>query len=253
MKTVRVDGPAPEAMASGLLVHGNDLCAEFYLPLAERVAAAGIAMTLVTLPGFDDVPPYDTPSWQRYANDIAAAVAALTAPRVLIGHSMGGMMAFLAAAELGDALDYLVLIEPAIYPRRFMARAASRGYLSRVVHGDRDAFVNSTGVMPRVHDVAAYPADKIELYRRVRRRSHVPTMTALFTELPQLYPLPFSAVRARTLMLSGRNIGVRGRMLARMVRKRLVGVDHAVIDRAAHWVVNEQDEALARHIQELVC
>ncbi len=252
MKVVRVERRT-DGDASALVVHGNDLCAEFYAPLAERLAECGVSVTLVTLAGFHREPPYASPSWARYAEDIAAAVRGLDGPRpALIGHSMGGMMALLAATLLGDALARLVLIEPAIYPRRFMARAGSKAYLSRVVRGDRDAFVNSTGVMPRVHDLARYPQEMIDLYVEVRRSSDVPTMTALFSTLPDQYPLPFEAVTAPTLLLSGGNIGVRGRLLAGMVRRRLSRVTHRVIPRAAHWVVNEQDEALCAHIAEFV-
>jgi len=251
MKVVRVERRTA-GEASALLVHGNDLCAEFYLPLAEVLAGLGVDMSLVTLPGFHDQAPYDEPTWARFARDIAAEVRKLAGPPVLIGHSMGGFMAFLAAVELAEDLERLVLIEPAIYPRKFMARAASRAYLDRVVLGDRGEFDNSTGVVPRIHDLAGYPKDKIELYLDVRRASHMPTMTALFEQLPELYPLPFGSLSAPTLLLSGARVGIRGRLLAGMVRRRFKQVTHHFIDRAAHWVVNEQDAAVAGYIAEFV-
>ncbi len=253
MKVVRVERQT-DGEASALLVHGNDLCGEFYAPLAQLLAARGIAVSLVTLPGFHDQPPYEAPTWARYAEDIAAHTRALDGSvRVLIGHSMGGFMAFLAAVDLGADVDRLVLIEPAIYPRRFMAKAASRAYLDRVVHGSRDEFVNSTGVMPRIHDVDRFPREMIELYMRVRQSSHVPSVSALFRELPELYPLPFRSLAAPTLLLSGGNIGMRGRLLAGMVRRRLGRVSHHVIAGAAHWVANEQDAAVCERIAEFVC
>lgn len=253
MKIVRVAG-SEGAGVSALLVHGNDLCAEFYLPLAEMLAARGVQMSLVTLPGFHDQAPYEEPTWGRFAADIAAAVDQLPGERrVLIGHSMGGFMAMLAAARLGERLDRLVLIEPAIYPRRFMAKTGSKTYLRRVVLADRTRFSNSTGFMPRVHDLDRYPADKIALYLEVRQSSDVDTIKSLFTELPNLYPLPFAEVVAPTLLVSGANIGLRGRMLASMVRRRFANIAHRRIAGAAHWVVNERDAELTEHIVEFVC
>ena len=46
-----------------LLVPGNDLCAEFYRPLAERLAAHGCATTLLTLPGQHGLPPLSQPGF----------------------------------------------------------------------------------------------------------------------------------------------------------------------------------------------
>jgi pimeloyl-ACP methyl ester carboxylesterase len=235
-----------EGPARALIVHGNDLCGPFYRPLAERLAARGISCELVTLPGFHRVPPDPDASWDRWVDALAART-----PAVLIGHSMGGLLALLTAARRPAALTHLVLMEPAVFPNRWLARTAARNYLASVVRSDRARFVNWNGATRRVHDEPTYPRAAIELYLEVRASSDPATAEALFSSLPGLYPLPYDRIEVPSLLLTGAETGWRARLMLRALRRRLRPT-HAVIEGAAHWMIHEADAALAHHIAEFV-
>jgi pimeloyl-ACP methyl ester carboxylesterase len=239
-----------DGAARALLLHGNDLCAEFYAPLAERLAAREVATRLVTLPGFHDQPPLRAPSWTALVDVV---IEALPAPDgILIGHSMGGLIALLAAARRPPALARLVLLEPTILPTRWLARLAGRRYLQSVVRGDHGRFVNWNGGMRRVHDLDRFPAAAIELYLAVRRASDRATAEQLFATLPDLYPLPFGRVVVPTLLVTGARSGWWAGRLFAAVRARLPSARHEIVADAAHWLANEQDEAVAECLARFV-
>jgi len=241
------------AAEEALLVHGNDLCAGFYLPLAEALARRGFRTALITLPGFHREPPHDPPSLGALVDDVVGALAAhVPAGGTLIGHSLGGLLAFLAAARRPPEVRRLVLLEPAIAPLALLARIAGRKYAREVVGGDRETFSNWSGMFFRVADPAAYPRAAIDLYLEVRRTSDRATQAAIFRDLPSIYPLPFAAVPVPTLLLRGAATGWRARVATAFLARRLRHVTVDVVPGAAHWIANERDEEAARRIAEFV-
>lgn len=226
-----------------MVLHGNDLCGEFYLGLAEALAARGVRTTLVTLPGFHDVPPLPRPGWPA----MVEAVRRVFSGGALVGHSLGGLLALLVAAQRPAGLERLVLLEPAILPWRWLGRAVMARYRRRVVDGDRARFENWSGSFYRVHDEARFPKEAMALYLACRQARDGATIAALLDGIPTLYPLPFGEVTVPARILVGGSSGVRQRWLAGVVGRRLsAGVD--VIARAGHWLVNEQDAAVAERI-----
>ena len=243
MKRIEV-GPADGVRA--LLLHGNDLCAEFYRPLAEALATHGLHTTLVTLPGFAGEAPLPAPSWPAMA---AAVRAELDGTRVLIGHSLGGALAWLVARQAPPGVERVVLLEPALLPWRWLADAALERYRRNVVHGASDRFERWSGAFHRVADEARYPRWAIDLYLASRRTSDRATVDALVAALPALHPVaplpqPTCLVRGDA---SGRLHGLVHRLLARRLGARLER-----LPRAGHWLANEDDAALAERIARFV-
>lgn len=243
MKTIRVGSTGPRV----LLLHGNDLCAEIYLPLAQALAARGLRADLVTLPGFHREPPLHDPSWRALVDAVEVAVDPRAPPALVAGHSMGGLLALLLAARRPSWLRGLVLLEPAIFPGRLVARAAARKYLQRVVLGARDRVDNWNGGMRRMFDADAYPPAAVELYTEVRSTSDLATGRALFETLPDLYPLPFADVDVPRLVVRGAATGPFGRWMTTWLARRLK-VRPVAVPRAAHWLVHEADDAVAEAI-----
>jgi pimeloyl-ACP methyl ester carboxylesterase len=236
--------------ARALVVHGYDLGAEFYLPLAERLAARGLPTTLVTLPGFDGEPPLAAPGWTPLVDAIVAALP--PAPATLVGHSLGGLLALLAAARRPPSLSRLVLLEPVSFPWRWLARLAAARYLDGVVRGPRDGFVNSNGLSRRVADLGAYPPAALELHLAARRRADRATGEALFASMESLYPLPCRQVEVPCLVVVGRASGWRARWLARRLARRLPRVTLTELPRAAHFLLHEADDALADAVSAFI-
>lgn len=102
-----------------VLVHGFPGTPAEMRPLAARMQVAGWAVRGVLLPGFG--PQIDTlprRTHREWINTVSEAVSALQADHqrvALIGHSMGGALALVVAAQLADsgaAPDALVLLAP---------------------------------------------------------------------------------------------------------------------------------------------
>jgi pimeloyl-ACP methyl ester carboxylesterase len=241
--TVGAEGPRI------LFVHGNDLSGPFYDPLARALTGHGLRTTLLTLPGFHGVPPLPAPSWSALVDALerAALEDDDDPPRVLAGHSMGGLLALLLAARKPAWLRGLVLLEPAIFPGRLAAAFAARRYLKTVVRRQRDDFENWNGGMRRLYDAERAPRAAIDLYLEVRSVSHRATSEALFSTLPALYPLPFERIEVPRLLVRGAGTGALGRAMAVYVGLHL-GVRPVVVEEAAHWLVHEQDAAIAEAI-----
>lgn len=117
-----------------VLVHGFGTSGQLWRPVA---AALGGALT-PDLPGFGAAAPQGRPG--QTTGDMAAALAGQLGPRrdvTLVGHSMGGKVALLAAARWPDLIGRLVLVAPSPptpEPMSDEGRAALRA-----AHGDAHA------------------------------------------------------------------------------------------------------------------
>ena len=251
METVAL---APEGPAVGTVVvlPGNDLCAPFYEPLGRQLAERGLAVTLTTLPGYGGTEPLDPVTWDGLLAEVTALVRAQARPVALVGHSLGGLTAFLAAAQLGDDLDHLVLMEAPVVPWRWLAARGADRYDRQVIEGDRGGFDNHGPGYLRIADPGAFPAEAMAAAIACRRTSDPGTPKALIADGPDLYPLPYDQVLQPTLLIRGDASGAMLRLGAWDLRRRLHDARIEVIEGAAHWLANEQDAALASAIAEFV-
>lgn len=122
--------PARIEVGSGpavLLIHGLNGFKEGWGPLPERLAARGLRVVAVDLPGFGATARL---AGRTTPSGLAAALAPLVrelAPVGLVGHSLGTQVAMLAARAAPDAVRALALVSPWVEarPRRFPPRAVS--------------------------------------------------------------------------------------------------------------------------------
>ena len=224
-----------------LLVPGSDLRPGFYAGLAAALAGQGVELRVAALQA------QGPPTWAGQLAALEDAWAGAGRPALLIGHSLGGLLALLFAGRAPAGLEALVLLEPAVAPWRWLARRAARAYRRQVVEGQGPRFVNWTGTFRRVADPARFPPAALALYEQTRAELDPAWTAALLEAIPALYPLPFERVRARTLLVRGARSGWRARvglaLLARRLRAPL-----RTIPGAAHWLANEADPALAAAI-----
>ena len=222
------------------LVPGHDLPAAFYAPFCARMREREFDTQAIDLPAL---------AWPGLVAHVCDAIAARRST-TLIAHSLGGLVAWLAAARAPAPLERLVLVEPAIMPSRWLARLFSVHYRQRVVEGDRARFDNDTGLFRRVADLSRYPRAAIEQHLSARKRTDPAYAATLFAALPALYPLP--RVALPTLIVTGAETGHRSRWLQRGLRRRLQATRTVTLENAAHWLFNEQDAALAEAIAAFI-
>lgn len=224
-----------------VILPGNDLGAPFYAPLGKVIAAAGHTVRLLTLPGYHGEPALAVPSWAAMVDAVEAEVPP---GAVLVGHSLGGLLALLVAARVD--VDRLVLLEPAVPPGRRAAAYSAKRYLADVVTASRDEFENWSGSFYRIAEPSRFPAWAIEHYQEVRRTSDVATARALVEAMPNLYPLP--PIDKDVHVLRGGRSGWFARINAMYLKMKLPNARVSVVPNVGHWMANEDDERLARLI-----
>lgn len=96
-----------------VLLHAAATGPKAYAPLAERLAVAGWQCLVPALHGYGNSRVPGAASAVEAHTAIAIWLAEVSGARFLVGHSMGGLAAVLAAPSL--ALDRLVLFEPILF------------------------------------------------------------------------------------------------------------------------------------------
>jgi len=108
-------GKAGEGTRHVLLVHGLAEHMGRYAHVVEALNGAGWAVTAVELRGHGESEGKrgHVDRWAQYLDDVRAAAATIDGPVVLLGHSMGGLVALdLAIDGLPNGIDALVLSDP---------------------------------------------------------------------------------------------------------------------------------------------
>lgn len=122
-----------------LMIHGMWGRPETFARLRPELAAAGIASVAPALPCHDIPPGSPAPPalgrirLEDYVTALAAEVAALGEAPVILGHSLGGLLAQLVAARTGAA--GLILLAPAPSAQTLRPSLAQAATLRRVTLG----------------------------------------------------------------------------------------------------------------------
>src|SRR6202045_1826172 len=98
-------------MAGFVFVHGGFSGAWIWLPLMDRLKAAGHVVEAFDLPGMgDDHTSASEVSLDSYAGRVCEALATSSEPAIVVGHSMGGIVATQAAARCPARVAALVYV-----------------------------------------------------------------------------------------------------------------------------------------------
>jgi alpha-beta hydrolase superfamily lysophospholipase len=171
----------PDAAGGGgrvLIAHGYAEHGGRYRHVAERLTEVGLAVVVPDHRGHgrSEGRPVSVERFDHYVDDLhsvaqAAVEADGEAPTVLIGHSLGGLIATLYALRFQEELAGLVLSAPAVVTEPVSgSRLALARFVARVAPemGVRKLPLNSISRDPAV--VAAYQADPWVRRRPVRAR-----------------------------------------------------------------------------------
>jgi pimeloyl-ACP methyl ester carboxylesterase len=98
-------------MARFVLVHGGFSGAWIWLPLIDALKEAGHLVEAFDLPGMgDDHTSASEVSLDSYAGRVCEALATSSEPAIVVGHSMGGIVATQAAARCPERVAALVYV-----------------------------------------------------------------------------------------------------------------------------------------------
>src|SRR5258707_7839631 len=98
-------------MARFVLVHGGFSGAWIWLPLIDTLREAGHVVEAFDLPGMgDDHTSASEVSLDSYAGRVCEVLAANSEPAIVVGHSMGGIVATQGAARCPERVAALVYV-----------------------------------------------------------------------------------------------------------------------------------------------
>lgn len=123
-----LDWGDPDRSVDMVFVHANGFNARTYRELLEPMGGRWrILAPDLRGHGFTDLPtkPEDRADWDDMCGDLVDLIAGLEGPPVVLaGHSMGGTLALLAAAQIPGKVRSVVMLDPVILQRA--AAAAMR-------------------------------------------------------------------------------------------------------------------------------
>lgn len=99
-----------------VMVHGLGGSIANWDVIGPRLTNRGRAVA-IDLPGFGLSPPGRDWSLETHRDTIANVIEHLDAPAIVVGNSLGGLLAEMVAASRPDLVDGLILVSPATPPR----------------------------------------------------------------------------------------------------------------------------------------
>lgn len=136
-------GAEPQHM---LLIHGVGMNADYWTNLLPQLES-NFCLTVIDMPGHGKSPAFidDVPEVHDYTDCIARVVQQNNAPTVVVGHSMGAMIAIDLAARYSDNVSAIVAMN-AIHQRSDDAKAAVR---ARADNLDDESVSDSSNTLER--------------------------------------------------------------------------------------------------------
>lgn len=239
---VRRYGSGPEVV----WIHGLGEWSVTYDPIVQHPAFAGCAHTLPDLPGYGRSPwPARLPgadSLEQLADHLAAWLAPRP-PAVLIGHSMGGVLATLVAERVPARgvvdIDGNLSLGDCTFSERgagwtaeeFAARGFAELRAEILAEGARDPALHGYHAALCASSPAVFHRNSIDLVRL----SRTDTLAARL-----------AALRCPTLFVAGVPDGVCEHSRALLDR---AGVRWIGIEPAGHWIFIDQPDAFAAAVQ----
>jgi len=160
-------GKSGEGARHVLLIPGLAEHLGRYAHVVEALNGAGCAVTVIELRGHGESGGKrgHVDRWSQYLDDVRAAAATIDGPVLLLGHSMGGLVALdLAIDGLPNGIEALVLSDPniAVAVDAPAIKVMGAKLLSRILPGlSLDNELDSSFISRDTATVEAYDADPL--------------------------------------------------------------------------------------------
>jgi len=264
IRAISVDGARVRVIAEesggsrppALLVHGVGGWAENWRETLPALAASGRSAYAVDLPGFGESEPVGR---MRYFEDgyprfIAGVLDALAIPRVhLVGHSLGGAVAYTAAVSRPDRVTSLTLVAPGGVGREvpFLLRACAlplAGLLARLRRPRswshavlRSCFLDASRIPPILYDEVERYGDR-SLPEMVRVLRAGLTLRGVREDVRRRWLERAGSYRGPALVAWGREDAILPLGTAGELRTILPQAELRVIERCGHLAMVERPD-----------
>lgn len=105
--------PAPDKLPVALLIHGIGNTSAAWWRLAEHLTDLGYRVVAPDLTGHGDSPRAESYAIENWVEDVLLTLRAYPSPSLIVGHSLGGLIATGVATRLPQPPKRVILIDPA--------------------------------------------------------------------------------------------------------------------------------------------
>lgn len=243
--------PADATQPTVVMLHGIGGSAESCAPLAEHLAAAGVATAAVDAPGYGR--SADPTATNDVVADVIDALDNLSPDRpvVIIGTSWGGVIAMSVSLRRPDRVAGLVLADSTRGSGTSVEKAAAMR--SRITElREHGASVVAAARATRLTAPEADP-EVTEQVRRSMSSVRVPGFTAAaeFMAATDLGP-QLTDIGCPTLVVVGEHDMITGVDESRLLAERIPNAQLRIIANAGHVAIQEQPAAVAALVVEFL-
>ncbi len=248
-------GPADPSRLLAVLLHGIGGGREGWASTGPALAAAGFTVLAVDLPGYGHSPALAEPSIDAFADAVRRLVeAAAQGPALVVGHSLGGMVAQALAAIAPGAVGALVLAgtSPAFGPGD---GAWQRDFIAARL-APLDAGLGMAGLAARlVPAMAGRDAAPERLAAAEALMAGVPEATYRAV-LPALVRFDrraaLTAIAVPTLVLAGEDDRTAPPAVGERMAARIAQAEWRVLPRTGHLLMLENPDAFDAVLADFV-
>lgn len=235
--------------ATVLILHGNGAQAALYGSLMDCLSASGFRVLVPDLPGYGRSLSHFEHGIFDYVAQVESFIQNhVDGPLYLIGHSLGGLLAYLLMRRKRiPAVRAAVWIEAAIFDIGWKASTVLPAYAwlyARRLHSRKrlERQIASLSRHLQQRDPLFY-----ELFIQSFMQSNLRVQAMFYAEYPRLLPLRLEQIEVPVLCIRGEEETVVSRSTPFLV-KHLGNAQTVTIPHSGHFILGENDEALETEI-----
>jgi 3-oxoadipate enol-lactonase len=252
---VAVPGATLHAQAFGagepvLLVHGFPFSSDMWVPVAERLAAAGRRALVPDLRGFGASSGTPASGMATYADDLARLLDGLDVrgPIPWVGFSMGGYVALEAWRRHADRIAALALVDTRATPDDEQARTGRRDTAEKV--GQSGSVVVADAMLPKLLSPGALPLLRHAVHAAMAAAPPDGVRAALLAMASRAdSTATLATIRVPTLVLVGKDDAITPVADSESMARLLPRARLAVLPDAGHLAPLEQPDAVAAELR----
>jgi pimeloyl-ACP methyl ester carboxylesterase len=258
-------------------LHGNGFCAGTYTPFIANIMG-GLHIFASDVRGHGDsinLNQLPIRNWHVFVEDLKTVIERVMTPPILgIGHSLGAVTTFMAAAKYPHLFSGIILIDPVILPKKLLWLMAGMKLLGRTgnipqakaarrrrrnFQGKKEAlklFAAGRGIFKNWSKEFIDAYLKCGLLEKDSKTAVLKCDPELEAQIFESIPLDVwkyaKKISCPALLIRGEHSDTISENSARRLSRLITDYELKTVPKAGHFIPMEKPEACARHIADFV-